>query len=130
MSLFDIAEAQTVAEAKPARRANAGVRFVLKFVDGSSVTVDDRPGIIGVKPVQDSDQVFRICVEDDTDTVAPEHLEFGVENGVFWVQDLKTVTGTMVAEPEAPVIQCIPYEKYFLVRGSRVNIGEVTFTLH
>lgn len=130
MSLFDIEDAEAVAEKKASRRPVAHTRFVLDFGKGVSVTVGESTGIIGVKPVVEGEEVFRICVEDPTDTVAPEHLEFGVEKGVFWVQDLKTVKGTIVEEPGASPIQCIPYDKYFVVRGSRVSMGELGFTLN
>ena len=129
MSLFEIEQAEAVALEKTPRRAQAGIRFVLKFDDGASVTVGDRDGILGVKPVVDPDPIFRVCLDDPTDTVAPEHLQFGVDAGVFWVQDLKTVNGTVVEEPGSPVLQCIPYEKYFVVRGSRVGLGSLFFTL-
>lgn len=130
MSLFDIEEAGAVSTNKTARRQTPGVRFVLRFSQGLSVTVGNHSGIIGVKPVVEGEDVFRICVNDETDTVAPEHCEFGVENGVFWVHDLKTIAGTVVEEPGAPALQCIPYERYSLVRGSRVGLGGLSFTLH
>jgi len=129
MSLFEIEQAEAVALEKTQRRAQPGIRFVLKFDDGASVTVSDQDGIMGVKPVVDSDPMFRVCLDDPTDTVAPEHLQFGVDAGVFWVQDLKTVNGTVVEEPGSPLMQCIPYEKYFVVRGSRVGLGSLFFTL-
>lgn len=129
MSLFDIELAEAVAVEKAQRRAQPGIRFVLKSDAGWSVTVGDQHGIMGVKPVVEADAVFRLCVEDPTDTVAPEHIEFGVDDGVFWVQDLKTVNGTVVEEPGSPLLQCIPYEKYFVVRGSRVGLGSLFFTL-
>lgn len=129
MSLFDIEQAEGVAQ-KKTKRPPAGIRFVLNFSDNHSVTVGERPGTIGVKPLVDDDEVFRIYVEDDGDTVAPEHVEFGVEKGVFWVQDVKTVHGTVVEEPGSKPIQCIPYEKYFVVRGSTVRLGSVSFTLN
>jgi hypothetical protein len=130
MSLFEIEEAESVALEKTQRRAQPGVRFVLKFEEGASITVGDQHGILGVKPVVDGDPVFRLCLDDPTDTVAPEHLEFGVDDGVFWVQDLKTVNGTVVEEPGSPLLQCIPYERYFVVRGSRVGVGSLFFSLH
>lgn len=131
MSLFDIEEAERVAAQKP-RTQRAPIRFVLKFSHGPQITVGEMPGIIGVKPVsdQDSSDIQRITVDDDTDTVAPEHLEFGVKNGVFWVKDLKTVNGTVVEEPGARALQCIPYDTYSLVRGSTVTLGSLSFTLH
>ena len=131
MSLFDIEEAERVATQKP-RTQRAPIRFVLKFAHGPQITVGEMPGIIGVKPVSDQDpsDIQRITVDDDTDTVAPEHLEFGVKNGVFWVKDLKTVNGTVVEEPGARALQCIPYDTYSLVRGSTVTLGSLSFTLH
>jgi hypothetical protein len=130
MSLFDIEQAEAVAEIKKSRRPPAGARFVLLFSDGSSITVGERPGVMGVKPLAEDEEMYRICLDDDTDTVAPEHLEFGVDNGVFWVQDLKTVNGTVVREPETPPVQCIPYERYFVVRGSTVSLGALSFSLN
>ncbi len=131
MSLFDIEEAERVATQKP-RNQRAPIRFVLKFSHGPQITVGEMPGIIGVKPVSDQDpsDIQRITVDDDTDTVAPEHLEFGVKNGVFWVKDLKTVNGTVVEEPGTRALQCIPYDTYSLVRGSTVTLGSLSFTLH
>jgi hypothetical protein len=131
MSLFDIEEAERSAQQKP-RTQRAPIRFVLKFAHGPQITVGEMAGIIGVKPVSEDDpaEIQRITVDDDTDTVAPEHLEFGVKNGVFWVKDLKTVNGTVVEEPGARPLQCIPYDTYSLVRGSTVTLGSLSFTLH
>ncbi len=131
MSLSDIEEAERVATEKP-RTKRAPARFVLKFAHGPQITVGEMPGIIGVKPASDEDspEVQRITLDDETDTVAPEHLEFGVKNGVFWVKDLKTVNGTVVEEPGARALQCIPYDTYSLVRGSSVTLGSLSFTLH
>lgn len=131
MSLFDIEEAERVATEKP-RAKRAPARFVLKFAHGPQITVGEMSGIIGVKPVSDSDspEIHRICLDDDTDTVAPDHVEFGVKNGVFWVKDLKTVNGTVVEESGARPLQCIPHDTYSLVRGSTVTLGSLSFTLH
>jgi hypothetical protein len=131
MSLFDIEEAERTAQQKP-RTQRAPIRFVLKFAHGPQITVGEMAGIIGVKAVSEDDpaEIQRITVDDDTDTVAPEHLEFGVKNGVFWVKDLKTVNGTVVEEPGARPLQCIPYDTYSLVRGSTVTLGSLSFTLH
>ncbi len=129
MSLFEIEQAVAVAKEKPPRRAQAAIRFTVSFDDGNTVTVGETPGVMGVKPVVEGDPRFRVYVEDPTDSVAPEHCEFGFDNGVFWVKDLKTVNGTVVEEPGSPALQCIPYDKYFVVRGSRVGLGSLFFTL-
>nr|WP_271911585.1 hypothetical protein [Pontimonas sp.] len=131
MSLFDIEEAERSGPT-PARKATSPVRFLLKFDSGLTFTVGETPGIIGVKPLPEEPEEGRqrLFLDDDTDTVAPEHLEFGVKRGVFWVKDLKTVAGTVVEEPGSPALQCIPYDVYPLVRGSQVRMGNVVFTLH
>lgn len=130
MSLFEIEQAEAVALQKSPKRQAASARFVLIFEGGTSVTVGEHPGVIGVKPINEGDPPSRIYVEDESDTVAPEHLEYGVDKGVFWVQDLKTVNGTVVEEPGAEPVQCVPYEKYFVVRGSTIRIGKLSFTLN
>lgn len=129
MSLFEIEQAEAVAKEKAPRRAQAAIRFTLTFDGGPTVTLGETPGVMGVKPVVEGDPLFRVVVDDPTDTVAPEHCEFGADNGVFWVKDLKTVNGTVVEEPGSPALQCIPYDKYFVVRGSRVGLGSLFFTL-
>lgn len=131
MSLFEIEEAEQVATQAP-RATKAPTRFVLKFPNGSTITVGERQGIMGVKPVgeSDTDEIQRVYLEDETDTVAPEHVEFGVARGVFWVKDLKTVNGTVVQEPGASPLQCIPFDTYQVVRGSTVTLGSLSFTLH
>ena len=131
MSLFDIEEAER-AGSNPPRKATSPVRFLLKFASGLTFTVGETPGIIGVKPLPEEPEEGRqrLFLDDETDTVAPEHLEFGVKRGVFWVKDLKTVAGTVVEEPGSPALQCIPYDVYPLVRGSQVRMGNVAFTLH
>lgn len=129
MSLFDIEQAEALAQDTAPKQAQVASTFTLIFDDGSVVTVGEAPGVMGVKPVVEGDTVLRVFLDDPTDTVAPEHCEFGVDNGVFWVRDVKTVNGTVVEEPGSPPLQCIPYDKYFVVRGSRVGLGSLFFTL-
>jgi pSer/pThr/pTyr-binding forkhead associated (FHA) protein len=129
MSLFDIEQAEALAQDTAPKQAQVASTFTLIFDDGSVVTVGEAPGVMGVKPVVEGDTVLRVFLDDPTDTVAPEHCEFGSDNGVFWVRDVKTVNGTVVEEPGSPPLQCIPYDKYFVVRGSRVGLGSLFFTL-
>jgi len=130
MSLFEIEQAENVSQ-KP-RRSQAGLRFVLKFESGLSFTVGDTPGIIGSSPLPQEPEtaIHRISVSDEGGTVEAEHLQFGLNRGVFWVKDLETVAGTVVEEPGSPALQCIPNDSYSLVRGSRVTMGSLSFTLH
>jgi len=129
MSLFDIHQAEEVPADKP-RRLEAPLRFILKFDTGLSVTVGAKPGVIGVQENTDDLELHRIYVKDPTHSIAMEHIEFGVTDGVFWVKDLNTASGTIVEEPGSQALQCIPYDTYSLVRGSIVTLGAVSFTLH
>ena len=131
MSLFEIEEAEKVSHDKP-RKKQASLRFVLKFESGLSFTIGDTPGVMGTSPMPEEPEegLHRISVFDEAGTVAEEHLQFGVSRGVFWVKDLQTVAGTVVEEPGSPALQCIPLDTYSLVRGSRVRLGGLSFTLH
>ena len=131
MSLFEIEEAEKVSPDKQ-RKKQASLRFVLKFESGLSFTIGDTPGVMGTSPMPEEPEegLHRISVFDEAGTVAEEHLQFGVSRGVFWVKDLQTVAGTVVEEPGSPALQCIPLDTYSLVRGSRVRLGGLSFTLH
>lgn len=130
LPLFDIEHSEQPRDDR-ARAQRAPVRFILQFDNDMQVTLGEAPGFIGARPpsVQDAPEMHRITLEDPTDTVALDHLEFGIKNGVFWVKDLKTVNGTVVEEPGTRPLQCIPFDKYSLVRGSRITIGAVSFIL-
>jgi hypothetical protein len=129
MSLFDITQAEEVAVGK-SRRTEPALRFLLSFDNGVSVTVGALPGFIGTRDDDSDEHRQRICLEDTTGSVAAEHLEFGQQDGVFWVKDLDTDAGTTVEEPGSPALQCIPFDTYSVVRGSTVTLGAVSFTLH
>ncbi len=131
LSLFELELSDKSRGEKP-RAHRPPTRFVLKFDNGVQHTLGEIPGVIGVRPssAQDSPGMHRISLEDPSGTVAPDHLEFGNKNGVFWVKDLKSVNGTVVEEPGTRPLQCIPFDTYSLVRSSRVTMGAVSFTLH
>jgi hypothetical protein len=111
-------------------RRPRGERFVLQFSTGESVTVYGS-GLIGrsphPEPGEHFDQVVRIV--DATRSVSKTHLEFGQEAGAFWIKDRFSGNGTLVREPEAPPMRCLPDHRHRVVRGSRVDIGEQFFVV-
>lgn len=107
-------------------------RFVLKVEDGRQFTLGEVPGGLGSAPESASpngEPWQWICV-DGEESVDPVHLHFGSENGVLWVADQGSVFGTIVAEPGRTPLQCIPGDRYFVIRGSEIRLGGLRMTLH
>ena len=111
-------------------RQPIGERFVLQFSTGESFTVTGS-GLIGrnprAEPGEYFDQIVRII--DPSRSVSKTHLEFGQEDGGFWVKDRFSGNGTVVRAPESSPQRCHPDRRYRLVRGSRVDMGEQFFVL-
>ncbi|MEO7146973.1 MAG: FHA domain-containing protein [Terrimesophilobacter sp.] len=130
-------EVEPVAKAQPQivlppadSRPTVGERFVLQFSTGESFTVFGS-GLIGrnphAEPGEYFDQIVRVL--DPSRSVSKTHLEFGQEEGGFWVKDRFSGNGTIVREPESTRQRCHPDRRYRLVRGSRVDMGEQFFIL-
>lgn len=109
-------------------RHAGGERFVLQFSTGESFTVFGS-GLIGRSPRAEPGEYFDELVRilDPSRSVSKTHLEFGQENGTFWVKDRYSGNGTIVREPDSKPIRCHPERRYRLVRGSRVDVGEQFF---
>jgi len=110
------------------RRPETGERFVLQFSTGESVMVFGS-GLVGrnplLQPGEPLDQI--VVISDPSKSVSKTHLEFGQEQGSFWVNDRFSANGTIVREPETPARRCEPGRRYRIVRGTRVDIGEQFF---
>lgn len=65
----------------------------------------------------------------ELDTIDPLHLKCGVEDGLLWVEDNNSVFGTIIEEPGRQALQCIPFERYFVLRGSELRLGVHRFTV-
>ncbi len=110
--------------------SRAQTRFELVREDGSRHTLGEAPGALGAaqhSPDEEPGQWIWILAEDSS--VDPLHLRFGVEDGLFWIEDNNSIIGTVIEEPGRAPLQCIPHERYFLVRGSSLTVGTVTLTL-
>jgi hypothetical protein len=57
-------------------------------------------------------------------SVSKTHLEFGQEAGRFWVSDRYSTNGSVIRQPDADPRRCDAGRRYFIARGTRVDLGE------
>ncbi|MCU1439921.1 MAG: hypothetical protein JWP85_918 [Rhodoglobus sp.] len=109
-------------------RSVRGDRFVLQFSTGESVSVTGT-GLVGRNPVAEPGEYFDsfVTISDPGKSVSKTHLEFGQDNGAFWVSDRFSGNGTIVREPDLAPRRCDAGKRYRVVRGTRVEIGEQFF---
>ncbi|MBA8846794.1 hypothetical protein FHX53_000358 [Yonghaparkia alkaliphila] len=106
-------------------RGSPGARFVLQFSTGESYTVLGS-GIIGRNPSPEPGEAVDhiVTIVDPGRSVSKSHLEFGQDNGVFWVSDRHSGNGSVIREPGSEARYCEPGRRYRVVRGTRIDIGE------
>lgn len=107
-----------------------GVRFVLQFSTGESVTLSGT-GLLGRNPTPEPGEYFDslVTIVDPGRSVSKTHLEFGQESGSFWVSDRFSGNGTVVRDPDRDPVRCDAGKRYFVGRGSRIEIGEQFFII-
>jgi hypothetical protein len=109
---------------------SAGERFVLQFSTGENVTITGA-GLVGrnpsAQPGEFVDQL--VTVFDPSKSVSKTHLEFGQESGRFWVSDRFSTNGSVVRQPDEEPRRCEPGKRYFIARGTRIDIGEQFFVV-
>jgi len=107
-----------------------GLSYTLKFSNGDSIGVSSG-GLLGRNPVATTADVGEhlIIVTDPDRTVSKTHLEFGIEDGSFWICDRFSGNGTTVQEPGRPARRLVPGRRYRIERGTLVGIGEQTFSV-
>jgi len=110
--------------------ARADERFVLQFSTGESVTVSGA-GLVGRNPAAQPGEFVDqlVSIFDAGKSVSKTHLEFGQEAGRFWVSDRYSTNGSTVRQPDAEPKRCEPGRRYFVARGTRVDIGEQFFVV-
>ncbi len=109
---------------------SVAARFVLQFSTGESVTLSGT-GILGRNPTPEPGEFFDslVTIVDPGRSVSKTHLEFGQEAGSFWLSDRYSGNGTVVRDPELAPVRCEAGKRYFVLRGSRVDIGEQFFVV-
>lgn len=102
--------------------------FRLVFSTGETVVVSG-PGLIGRNPVSVDDVGAReiVRIVDPQLSVSKTHLEFGIENGLFWVSDRHSGNGTSISVSGEESVDALPGERYGVARGTRIRIGEQYF---
>jgi len=99
--------------------------IILSVSTGERVTVADG-GLLGRRPVpQPGEEVGTIIqVADPGRTVSKTHLEFGFDDGAFWICDRYSGNGTVIQPPSGQARLCEPGHRYRVPRGSRIEIGD------
>jgi predicted nucleic acid-binding Zn ribbon protein len=108
----------------------SGTRYVLQFSTGESVTVAGS-GLVGRNPsMQPGEYVDQLVpIFDAGKSVSKTHLEFGQEAGRFWVTDRYSTNGSVIRQPDAEARRCDAGRRYFIARGTRVDVGEQFFVV-
>ena len=104
--------------------------FTLQFANGDSISVASG-GLLGRNPIAATAEVGErlIIVTDPDRTVSKTHLEFGIEDGSFWICDRFSGNGTTVQEPGRLARRLVPGRRYRIERGTLVGIGEQAFSV-
>jgi len=105
-------------------------RFVLQFSTGESVIVTGT-GIIGRNPSAEPGEFVDhlVAVVDYDKSVSKSHLDFGQDDGRFWVSDRFSANGTTVREPDREARRCVPGSRFHVVRGTRIDMGDQFFVV-
>jgi hypothetical protein len=108
----------------------SGVRYVLQFSTGESVTVLGS-GLVGRNPsMQPGEYVDQLVpIFDAGKSVSKTHLEYGQEGGRFWISDRYSTNGSTIRQPDTEPRRADPGRRYFIARGTRVDLGEQFFVV-
>lgn len=108
----------------------SGTRFVLQFSTGESVTVLGS-GLVGRNPsMQPGEYVDQLVpIFDAGKSVSKTHLEYGQEGGRFWITDRYSTNGSTIRQPDTEPRRADPGRRYYVARGTRVDIGEQFFVV-
>jgi len=118
------------APAEPYPAGTAGATFDLQFSTGEGALVSGS-GLLGRRPLPQPSEVFDqlIQISDSGMSVSKSHLEFGQEDGEFWVSDRFSGNGTIILRPGESAVRCEPGRRYRVPRGTRVEIADQFFIL-
>jgi hypothetical protein len=107
-----------------------GDRFVLQFSTGENSIVFGT-GLVGRNPVLEPGEFVDqlIAIVDPGKSVSKTHLEFGQDEGRFWVSDRFSANGTIVRQPDSTPQRLEPGRRQQVVRGTRIDIGEQFFVV-
>jgi len=103
---------------------------VLQFSTGESV-ISAGSGLVGRNPAPEpSEQIDQLVVVGDAGkSVSKTHLEFGQEDGEFWICDRWSTNGTVIRVPGAEGRRAEAGHRYRVPRGTRIEIGDQFFVV-
>ena len=135
LDLSELFEAPPVRNVEAPRFAtevelNSMTSFTITLGTGESVEIT-RSGLVGRMPTPLEGEEFEhlIVVSDPGRSVSKTHLEFGVDDGELWIADRKSGNGTIVREPGVVPRRAQPGTRYTVVRGTRVDFGDLHLTI-
>jgi hypothetical protein len=107
------------------------VSFTITLGSGESVEIT-RSGLLGRMPTPAEGEDFEhlIVVSDPGRSVSKTHLEFGVDGNELWIADRNSGNGTIVREPGVVPRRAQPGTKYPVMRGTRVDFGDLHLTIN
>ena len=70
-----------------------------------------------------------VAIVDEGKSVSKTHLEFGQQDGAFWVSDRFSTNGTVIRVSGSEPRRCEPQHRYLIDRGARVEIGDEFFVV-
>lgn len=106
------------------------VSFTITLGNGDRVDIT-RSGLLGRMPTPAEGEEFEhlIVVSDPGRSVSKTHLEFGVEGSELWIADRNSGNGTIVREPGVVPRRAQPGTRYTVVRGTRLDFGDLHLTI-
>jgi hypothetical protein len=130
--LFDAPPARVVEAPRFATESEltSMVSFTITLGTGDSVEIT-RSGLLGRMPTPAEGEEFEhlIVVSDPGRSVSKTHLEFGVEGNELWIADRNSGNGTIIREPGVVPRRAQPGTHYTVVRGTRVDFGDLHLTI-
>lgn len=104
--------------------------FTVMLATGESVVMS-RSALVGRMPQPGEDEDFEhlIVVHDPGRSVSKTHLELGVDQGQLWMKDRGSGNGSIVREPGVVPRRAQPGTRYDIVRGTRIDMGDLHLTI-
>ena len=105
---------------------NSVVSFTVTLETGESVEVTES-ALVGRMPQPLEGEQFEhlIVIPDPGRSVSKTHLELGVDQGSLWVKDRGSGNGSIIREPGVVPRRAQPGTRYDIVRGTRIDMGNL-----
>lgn len=106
------------------------VTYMLEFSTGERAQIVGY-GRIGRRPTPPADAVpdHLIVVSDETKTVSKNHLDVWATSAGLEIADLGSANGTVVSMPGIAAEAVMPGQRVRVLRGTRVTLGDQSFTV-